>query len=123
MENKLNGLQTWVGVSRTQALEMVLSYPKIVGVNAERTVGPAAQFLLLHNENITVSYLAEHPRVLTRSLERCLQPRVERLNEIGKKQWAPTSLVSLSDRGFQEKYGRLGDPPPPEKKNADKTPD
>ena len=57
---------------------------------------------------MTLDYLAKHPRVLTRSVERCLKPRADRLEELGKE-WMPTTLVSLSDRAFEERYGCLGE--------------
>jgi len=116
IENKIRGLETWVGVNRTQALTMIVRYPRIVQVNAETTAGPAAQCLLQHATTITLEYLVQHPRVLTRSASKCLEPRLQRLNEIGQPPLAPTTLVSLSNAAFEECYGKLGDPPPPKQR-------
>lgn len=112
IEKKIRGLETWVGVNRTQALTMIARYPRIVQVNAETTAGPAAQCLLQQNIT-TLEYLVQHPRVLTRSVSKCLEPRLQRLKEIGQPPLAPTTLVSFSNAAFEEYYGKLGDPPPP----------
>jgi mTERF len=104
IDKKLDDLEASIGTNRTQSLQMIISYPRILSVNAEATAGPAAQYLRLHNPNVTIDYLVKHPRVLTRSVENCLRPRVERLTAIGIS-WSPTTLVSLSVKGFKDKYG------------------
>ena len=108
LEKKMQDMVTHLGFNRTQALEMVVNYPRIVGVGVETTAKPAAEFFLSRNKNVTLDYLAKHPRVLTRSVERCLKPRADRLEELGRE-WMPTTLVSLSDRSFEERYGCLGE--------------
>mmetsp|Transcript_7361 Transcript_7361/g.11571 ORF Transcript_7361/g.11571 Transcript_7361/m.11571 type:complete len:396 (+) Transcript_7361:421-1608(+) len=123
IEKKIQGLVTHVGVNRTQALTMIVNYPRIVQVSAETTAGPAARCLLrTYNNNATISnsivvtldYLVQHPRILTRSVPNCLEPRLQRLEELDQPlQLAPTTLVSLSNQAFDEQYGKLGDDLPP----------